>query len=536
MVTSTHPYPQFPLGQLSSYRPVPPVTCKLQFRVSDCQAVNLGVDIRNPGNLLTTVVLERIGTLQLQSRALDFDHPTNLVLAEIGGIAGDHPPYFWANIHTLVLRSTTLLGLRPAMVAQDFSPDSLAILNATLAVYEALGETENFLFDLKNPMSQLRIENCTVNTTDKISFIRGRALKIDIIGNVLNIAGSGGHINLTGNQVRLVGNMIHAREARAIMIQANQDLLVQANKLSNKNSDVLDFVFPEREVRSISFINSNLYRVKKHFIKATAEVLTIKNCTLELGSENCIVGEFSSFMLSECFINRINTGALSIKEVASTNIVQNTFKNSQLKAFYNFHPTEKAIAEMANNTFLSFDHGFLKLSAGLETKLHLSKVKLPKPCHCLLAQDAITEGEETFGNLGLKMKQEEKGKFEVLLELAILCYNTSSMSLVPLRGFLTTSSSCHPPTTTTSTTLGVPWEEPVWYIIGPSYFPSLHSNMSRSLSSSLPAKEEADLTWVVCLVTGLLLATSIAAVATFRAGKLDESKSQEMQESICADE
>ena len=141
----------------------------MQFRVSDCQAVNLGVDIRNPGNRLTTVVLERIRSLRLQWRALDFDHPTNLVLAEVGGISGDHLPYFWANTHSLILRQITLLGLKPAMVSLDFSPDSLVILNATLVIDEATSEPENFLLDLKNPMSQLRVENCTVNTTDKIT-------------------------------------------------------------------------------------------------------------------------------------------------------------------------------------------------------------------------------------------------------------------------------------------------------------------------------------------------------------------------------
>ena len=109
-------------------------------------------------------------------------------------------------------------------------------------------------------------------------------------------------------------------------------------------------------------------------------------------------------------------------------------------------------------------------------------------------------------------------------------YNTSSKSLVPLSDFLTTSSFCNPATTsTTTTTLGGPQEEPTWYIIGPSYLPFPPSNLSRSLSSSLPAREGADLAWVVYLVTGLLLAIIAAAAAACRAVNLDGSKGQEMQ-------
>ena len=390
--------------------------------------------------------------MELRPDALDFLHPTDVLVIEVGGITISNSfqdPSFGENIRNLLIQNSTLARLTPTFFSRKLSLSALVIVRTLLSVDDTeVGRTDKFLFYPKEAMSLVRIENCSIATTDKVTFIRARAHKVEIVGNTLRLEGSlESSLDLTGNQVRLIGNKIHTKIDRAITVETKEELLVEANELIHNNSDVLDFSFPGGGLTSITIANSNLHRLKNNFINAKARQISIVNCKFKLDNEYSIISErVREFKFSNNEVGQMNTEAIIVNVTEKVEILGNIFEHCQEKVFYNIDSTENATFVFSNNTFMKFEDGFLKLAPTVEGNLgnsSLSDIILMKQCDCLLTHDIVTEDGIDLRSEAVHTEEtENEKKREEKLETSIKCLNGPTNKLTSLTSFIRDSFFC----------------------------------------------------------------------------------------------
>ena len=241
--------------------------------------------------------------------------------------------------------------------------------------------------------------------------------------------------DLTGNNVTLKGNTIHANSENAISLQANDNLHIEDNNFIESNA--LDLNFPGLGVRSITLRGTDLKRPKTGFIDAKVMgAFLIDNCQMKLDNEESFVVDVQHLILANSTVYSMNTGSFKARVRKEVEILDNGFEHCQEKVFHEISPTKSSTMVMRRNTFFKFEDGFLKLDEFIESNLNefnidISQVDLLKECHCSLAHEVITE--DSIGNnsaLKARIGQEELEKthsdhteghlgFEQLLQNAI---------------------------------------------------------------------------------------------------------------------
>ena len=207
--------------------------------------------------------------------------------------------------------------------------------------------------------------------------------------------------DLTGNNVTLKGNTIHANSENAISLQANDNLHIEDNNFIESNA--LDLNFPGLGVRSITLRGTDLKRPKTGFIQAKVlGTLLIDNCQMKLDNEEAFEVDVKHLTIANSTVYSMNTGSLKAVVRTKVEILDSVFEHCQEKVFYDIRPTKSSTMIMKRNTFFKFEDGFLKLDDFIESRLtdfniEISMVDLLKECHCSLAHEVITE--DLIGNV-----------------------------------------------------------------------------------------------------------------------------------------
>ena len=212
--------------------------------------------------------------------------------------------------------------------------------------------------------------------------------------------------DLTGNNVTLKGNTIHANSENAISLTANDNLHIEDNNFIESNA--LDLNFPGLGVRSITLRGTDLKRPKTGFIQAKVlGTLLIENCQMKLDNEEAFEVDVKHLTIANSTVYSMNTGSFKAVVRTKVEILDSVFEHCQEKVFYDIRPTKSSTMIMKRNTFFKFEDGFLKLDDFIESRLtdfniEISEVDLLKECHCSLAHEVITE--DLIGNVTNALK------------------------------------------------------------------------------------------------------------------------------------
>ena len=219
-----------------------------------------------------------------------------------------------------------------------------------------------------------------------------------VVDSKLTLESQGFH--LTGNNVTLKRNTIHAISENAISLKTNDNLNIEDNTFTESNA--LDLNFPSLGVRSITVRGTNLKRPKTGFLSAKVlGSLLIDNCQMKLDNEKAFVVDVQHLTIANSTVYSMNTGSFKADVRKKVEILDSVFEHCQEKVFYEIRPTKGSTMIMRRNTFFKFEDGFLKLDDFMESRLddfniEFSRVDLLKECHCSLAHEVITE--DSIGN------------------------------------------------------------------------------------------------------------------------------------------
>ena len=306
---------------------------------------------------------------------------------------------------------------------------------------------------LDEPTKSFKLINCTFGQFLEEKFVKVNSLSVeikrnhfeaskkevfslkgeDIIfqGNNIVLPGSEISILLDGKNINFTENRIMGKNQNLIMMIPFNSLLLEENAIFENNYEVLELVFPETEISSLSIINSNLGRLTSVFLNVLVNSTIISGSTFSLDSKDIFLIETRNLILTNNTFLGIYTGAIKSNVLDSIVISNNSFQHLQRESFFFIEPVSNTTRiSISDNIFENVENGFLKinpssLQALQDGRLSFGQLNLKKSCSCAIAHDIIVPDKVSKLNHS-NHEDEDHTSLENIIQDHIICISNGN--------------------------------------------------------------------------------------------------------------